>query len=94
MGHEDREGNFEQALARYLRAEKAREPESAAAGCPDATRLAAFHERMLSREEMNFTKAHVAACSRCQEILASLEATDEAEVLDEENVATPRASVL
>jgi hypothetical protein len=94
MGHEDRERNFEQALARYLRSQSARELEGAADGCPDATMLAAFHERMLSSEEMNFTKAHVAACSRCQEILASLEATDEVEVLDEEIAAKPRASIL
>jgi hypothetical protein len=91
MGHEDRERKFEQALARHLRAQ---EPEGAADGCPDATTLAAFHERMLSSEEMNFTKSHVAACSRCQEILADLEATDEVEVLDEESVAASRASVL
>ena len=94
MGHEDRERKFEQALARHLRAQGAREPEDAAAGCPDATTLAAFHEGMLSSEEMNFTKAHVAGCSRCQEILASLEATDEIEVRDEESVAAPRASIL
>ena len=94
MGHEDRERKFEQALARHLRAPGAREPEDAAAGCPDATTLAAFHEGMLSSEEMNFTKAHVAGCSRCQEILASLEATDEIEVRDEESVAASRASVL
>ena len=94
MGHEDRDRKFEQALARYLRAQEAREPEGAADGCPDATTLAAFHERMLSSEEMNFTKAHVAACARCQEILANLEATDEIEVREEESVAKPRASVL
>jgi hypothetical protein len=55
--------------------------------CPDAAMLAAFHERMLSSEEMNVAKGHIATCSQCQEIVALLEATDEIAVdAEAENV--------
>ena len=85
MGHDDRERNFEKALQRHLRQGAARDASAAAnsqaepasPACPDPAMLAAFHERMLSNEEMDAAKAHIAACSRCQEILAHLEATDE-----------------
>jgi hypothetical protein len=88
MGHEDHERKFEQALERHLRRDAAdarneagahahgRE-ETGAVTCPDAEILAAFHERALSNDEMNATKAHIAECSRCQEMLLQLEATDE-----------------
>ncbi len=63
--------------------------------CPDAEVLAAFHERMLSNGEMNAAKEHVAACSRCQEILAHLEAGDEIELQAvEEKVLEMREPVL
>jgi hypothetical protein len=104
MGHDDREKKFEQALARHLRsrtdaagqAGAAPAPEAAGAkygagaSCPDAETLAAFHERMLSNEEMNGTKAHVAGCSRCQEILAHLEATDDVVMEEQDRVLTMR----
>lgn len=82
MGHDDRERKFEKALERHLRLGEPRDASGAAhsqaePACPDAALLAAFHERMLSNEEMDAAKAHIAACSRCQEILALLEATDE-----------------
>ncbi len=82
MGHDDRERNFEKALQRHLRQGAPRDASAAAnsqaePGCPDAAMLAAFHERMLSNEEMDAAKAHIAACSSCQEILALLEATDD-----------------
>jgi hypothetical protein len=70
MALEDRERSFEKALASHLRAN------AAAAACPDAETLAAYHERSLTAEEMNAWKEHTAACSNCQEILAQLEATD------------------
>jgi hypothetical protein len=70
MALEDRERSFEKALARRLRAN------AAAAACPDAETLAAYHERSLTAEEMNAWKQHTAACSNCEEILAQLEATD------------------
>lgn len=82
MGHDDRERNFEKALERHLRLSAPRDASAAAhsqaePACPDAALLAAFHERMLSNEEMDAAKTHIAACSRCQEILALLEVTDE-----------------
>ncbi len=45
--------------------------------CPDAEVLAAYHEHLLTPEEMIAQKEHLAGCMRCQEILAHLEATDE-----------------
>ena len=71
MALDDRERNFEKAMARELRG-------GALNGfdCPDAETLAAYHERMLSPEEMTAQKSHIAACARCQEILAALEVTE------------------
>src|SRR5256885_14373391 len=71
MAIDDRERNFEKALARELRAD-------ALNGwhCPDAETLAAYHERMLSPEELVAQKSHIAGCARCQEILATLELTE------------------
>jgi hypothetical protein len=89
MGQEERERKFEQALARHLRrnAVAARSEADARADirdethgadtCPDAGTLAAFHEGVLMSEEMNATTEHIAGCSRCQQILLLLEATDE-----------------
>jgi len=87
MDHEERERKFEQALARHLRGAGARDEAEARAAvpdetagaveCPDAATLAAFHESRLSNKEMNATTQHIAGCSRCQQILLLLEATDE-----------------
>jgi hypothetical protein len=85
MGHDDRERKFEKALERHLRQGAPRDAgaaansqwDSSSPACPDAALLAAFHERMLSNEEMDAAKQHIAACARCQETLALLEATDE-----------------
>jgi hypothetical protein len=87
MGHEERERKFEQALARHLRGDgdsardeaeaRAAVPDAGAVECPDAGTLAAFHESTLSNEELNTTTEHIATCSRCQQILLLLEATDE-----------------
>jgi hypothetical protein len=75
MAREDRERNFEKALARNLRSEH---PANAAThACPDAELLAAYHERSLSLEEAISWKEHIAGCSQCQQLLAHLEATDE-----------------
>jgi len=71
MALDDRERNFEKALKRELRANGA-----GGLDCPDAETLAAYHERMLSPEEMAAQKSHIAACPRCQEILATLEVTE------------------
>jgi len=70
MPPEDRDQQFDRALARHLRST------SPDAACPDAEILAAYHERSLSLEDMTHWKTHVASCSRCQETLALLEQTD------------------
>jgi hypothetical protein len=91
MPAEDRDRQFENALARHLRA-------GAGAGdsaCLDAELLAAYHERMLSPEEMNIAKEHLVSCARCQEILAQLEATDTVQALQKDDadlVVAPAAS--
>src|ERR1700693_2796245 len=89
MGHEDREREFGQALVRHLRGDgvHARNEAEARADvrsepgetelCPDAGTLAAFHEGVLSVVEMDTTREHVDGCSRCQQVLLLLEATDE-----------------
>ena len=71
MALDDRDRNFEKALARQMRTNA-----SEAFDCPDAETLAAYHDRMLSPEEMTAQKSHIAACPRCQEILATLEITE------------------
>ncbi len=72
MPRDDREQNFDKALARHLGSS------SAARGndCLDAETLAAYHDRLLDPEEMAQRKTHITTCERCQEILAQLEATD------------------
>ncbi len=69
MPPRDEESRFEQVLAQHLR-------RRVNAGCPDAETLAAYHERALTAEEMNAFKGHIAACGRCQEVLAGLEASE------------------
>lgn len=68
---EDRDQLFEKALARHLRDESAAE-----SLCLDPETLAAYHERMLSPEEVSAAKTHIVSCARCQEVLAQLEATE------------------
>ncbi len=90
MGHDDRERKFEKALERHLRQGVPRDASAAAhsqaePACPDAALLAAFYERMLPNEEMDAAKQHIAACARCQEILAQLEVTDDVLVELEQN---------
>jgi hypothetical protein len=75
MPSDDRERNFENALASHLRAgSPAGDPHGA---CPGAETLAAYHERSLAPEQMASLKTHVADCERCTQILAHLQATDE-----------------
>jgi hypothetical protein len=107
MSHEDRERKFEQALQRHLRRDalgarneadaRAAVPDQAAGAveCPDAAKLGAFHEDTLSNEEMKATTEHIAACSRCQQILLLLEATDEVPLpVEAEDDLKMRESVL
>lgn len=80
------ESSFEQVLARHLR-----RPGTSGlggesrAGCPDAETLAAYHERALSAEEMDAFKRHIAACGRCQEVLAGVEASEHVAVRERED---------
>jgi len=78
---EDRDQLFERALARHLRREGA-----AGSSCLNPETLAAYHERMLSAEELASAKSHIVSCARCQEVLARLEATQEVSELPQEAV--------
>jgi Photosynthesis system II assembly factor YCF48 len=71
MPAEDRDRRFEKALARHLRADA----DAGDSACPDAETLAAYHEGTLSVRETSAAKRHFEWCTRCQEILAQLEAT-------------------
>jgi hypothetical protein len=70
MPPDERDRQFERALQRHLG------ERSADATCPDAEILAAYHERTLSVEEMAQWKEHIAACTRCQGMMALLEDTN------------------
>ncbi|MGB2636760.1 MAG: YCF48-related protein [Candidatus Acidiferrum sp.] len=70
MPIDDREKQFERALAHHLRNAS---PDSA---CPNAEILAAYHERTLSLEEMAHWKEHITGCVRCQECLTLVEQTE------------------
>ena len=104
MPRDDRERNFENALARNLRANAPAKPQSdtapapashsiPASDCPDAEILAAYHERLLAPEEMTSRKAHLAACLDCQEILAHLEATDEIPLEADQHHVEPKSPI-
>src|SRR5437588_6212516 len=71
MASEDRDHLFEKALARQMHADA-----GGASVCLDAEKLAAYHERLLSPEETLEAKNHLVSCSRCQQILTQLEATE------------------
>jgi hypothetical protein len=101
MALDDRERNFEDALARHLRANRSAKasagtPASARHdNCPDAEILAAYHERLLDAEEMILRKEHIASCPRCQEVLAQLEATEEIGLeIDREEFAPRSAAAM
>lgn len=82
MPTDDREQQFERALARHLRNAS---PDS---NCPEAETLAAYHERTLSPDETARWKEHIAGCMRCQEALALVEQSEDvhAEEWQDENV--------
>ena len=85
MAPEDRDRNFDKAIARHLRstaassdsAKQAAGTPSLRDACPDAETLAAYHERALLPDELNSWKEHIVACAHCQELLAHLELTDD-----------------
>jgi hypothetical protein len=84
MSSDERDRNFDKAIARHLRsAAGSADAASGAAGsvsgrdsCADSETLAAYHERSLLPVEMNSWKEHIVGCAHCQEILAHLEATE------------------
>ena len=82
MAPEDRDRQFEKALARHLRSAASSSASANTAGearaesCPDPEILAAYHDRSLSLSELNSWKQHIAACERCQLLLAHVEATE------------------
>jgi Tfp pilus assembly protein PilW len=71
MPTDDREQQFERALAQRLRDAS---PDSQ---CPDAETLAAYHERTLPLDQMALWKEHIAGCARCQETLALVERSED-----------------
>lgn len=77
MPADDRENRFEKALARQFRVDTNVAGASAFSTCGDAEILAAYHEQALPPAQMLSAKQHIEACTRCQEILANLAATDE-----------------
>jgi hypothetical protein len=70
---------FERLLAEALSPPGAR-----TADCPDAETLAAFYERALAPAETAHWRAHFAGCSRCQQALATMAASDPNPLADEE----------
>jgi hypothetical protein len=70
MATDERDQQFERALARHLRDAS---PDSA---CPDPETLAAYHERALSLDEMARWKEHIVGCPRCQETLSLVEQSE------------------
>jgi hypothetical protein len=75
MPSEDRERSFERALASHLRTDGA--AGFSTGECSDSETLAAYHEGALAPDQIASLKTHLAACDRCQQILAQLQATDE-----------------
>jgi hypothetical protein len=69
MPAEDRDRLFEKALQLHLRRE--------ATADLDAETLASYHDRLLPVDEMTAVERHVVTCTRCQEILAQLELTQD-----------------
>jgi Photosynthesis system II assembly factor YCF48 len=74
MPSDNREQSFENALAAHLRAGAKSIPHTE---CSDAETLAAYHEGSLAAEQVASLKTHIASCDRCQQLLTTLEATDQ-----------------
>jgi hypothetical protein len=67
--------------------------EAGAAQCPDASIIAAYRERRLSRDERAECERHFAQCARCGSALAALARIDDAEVaIQSEGIANTRAA--
>jgi hypothetical protein len=76
MAADERDPQFERALARHFSGDSA---------CPDAEILAAYYERSLSAKEMTKWKEHIAACARCQEALALVQQTENLRTPEEQD---------
>jgi hypothetical protein len=72
-GEDDKK--FEAALAGFLHREL--RDSARAMLCPEAAVLAAYYERALSPEESGECRMHVTGCSRCQQVLGQLAATEQ-----------------
>jgi hypothetical protein len=94
MAPDDRDRNFEKALARHLRSSAPSRLDGGSSSelCPDPELLAAYHDGSLSLEERNLWKQHVVGCESCQFVLTHLETPLDVPVLAEagENVAALR----
>lgn len=62
--------------------------------CPESDVLAAYHERSLPLEEMNSWKEHIVGCTRCQAVLAELEATDSIPLRASEEASEEKPALL
>jgi hypothetical protein len=89
MPSDNRERSFENALAAHLRADANVNPHPE---CTDAETLAAYHEGSLPAQQIVSLKTHIAACERCQQILTTLEATEEIPAPAPLNVSSPAAA--
>ncbi len=83
MASDERDQQFERALARRLR------HVSSESACPDAETLAAYQAGALSLQEMTQWKKHVAECQRCQEILSLVAQTEDVPVEDWQHEEIP-----
>jgi Photosynthesis system II assembly factor YCF48 len=83
MASDDRDPQFERALARRLR------HVSSESACPDAETLAAYQAGALSLQEMAQWKKHIAECERCQEILLLVAQTEDVPAEDWQHAEIP-----
>ncbi len=102
MAHDDRDLNFEKALARHVRSSSPGLDAPPAGGasvggalptsCPDPETLAAYHDGSLTPDELSFWKQHVVGCDDCQLVLAHLATPLDVPVNLEKAAATPIAA--
>jgi Carboxypeptidase regulatory-like domain/Photosynthesis system II assembly factor YCF48/Putative zinc-finger len=83
MSADNRDQQFERALARLLR------DASPSSACPDAETLSAYHERTLPPDQMAALKEHIAACTPCQEVLALVEQSGSVPLEEWQNESVP-----
>ena len=81
----DRSSLFDRIIVRRLAAER----DSGGAQCPDASIIAAYHDRSLSRGDRALWERHFARCARCTGMIAELARIGDA--IEPERVASARA---